>query len=209
MPPLVVNGVARYAVIGSFVGTETATILDVQIDTTGTSTDRANAIDDEATVIVNAWVARLLVHQCDQWSMQAIRWVDLDSTSGSVGEKAAIHQGTNFSQPFPGNIAALITKQVGSSRNTRQGRMFFPGIPEDYTSDADPQHLTASVATTMGTNFELFRNDIDGTFGGVLSGGYDAHPCVVHNPPSGTSFDPIERLVVTGRLGQQRRRRGY
>lgn len=207
--PLIVNGVCRYVIIGSFVGTETATIVDVQIDTTGTSTDRANAIDDEATVIVNSWVSRLLVHQVDQWAMQTIRWVDLDSLTGSVGEKAAAHAGTNTSPPMPGNIAALVTKRVGSSRNTRQGRMFFPGIPEDYTSDADPQHLTSAVVTAMGANMELFRNDIDGTFGGVLSGGYDAHPCVVHNPPSGTSFDPIDELVVTGRLGQQRRRRGY
>jgi len=212
MPILIVNSIARYSILGLLAGVPTATIFDAQIDTTGSDTDRDAAVADYAEVLFGAWSDRLRPVQVDEWVMTEIRWVDLNAVDGSVGSFVGTQTGGNSgSSTMPGNVTALIRKVVGHARNTRQGRMFFPGIPEDYTAPNDPNVLTDSVVAGLQDSFDDFFGQVNGDMtGGGGIGGYQAHPAVVHAPKDHpTSFDLVQSFGVLKHLGQQTRRRGY
>jgi hypothetical protein len=180
----VVNGVCRYTINGSMNGRAVANVLDVFIDTTGTVTARPTAVQAFAGIVLDAWHNRILPTICAVYTAQSVTWVDLDSATGTVGSRASTpthtwpFAGTNAIAAQAGNACALMHKNLSSTRGSRKGRMYLPGLAESYTDPAAPNVLTTSAISAYTTALNSFYNDVHLTAGGPFA--YDTHPVVSH-----------------------------
>lgn len=219
----VVPGVCRFAINAVFSGREVVNILDMRIDTTGTGTDRIDAIIDQAKVIIESVTDHLTPVQTNDLTYNSVSWVDLDEDDGSTGETSEGNgavtwpdAGNITTGPTPSNVAVLVTKETTRLRGHRNGRMYLCGVPEADSNDAAPNDLGGGALTSWQTAVDDFLASINQDGG---SPDYDSRLCVVHiltrgpvvppaelGPPlTGDSRD-VEALVVQTRLATQRRR---
>lgn len=219
-PGLIVPGVARYSIIGTYAGVNVANVLDIDLDTPG-STARADAVLDQAKVIVSAWADHICPLLSDEYSALSVKWVDMNSSDGTTGEVTE-GTGSSFPQagarggnPMPGSVAFLIHKQINASRGSRSGRMFLAGVMESDTGDTTPNTIIPATIATMTTALEDFRNAVNQD--GVL-GDYSSDISVIHtkntaNPEDDpiivyVSQSSVDALVPSTKIRTQRRRLG-
>lgn len=217
MAELVVPGVCRFSIVGSYDGHAIANILDMDIDTVGVST-RAESIADQADVIWNNWADLIMPNISSLYSMTEVRWVDLnsaDGTTGSInttGTNPAPQVGGAANTGFPGSVAFLVKKVINAERGRRDGRMFVCGATEGLTPIGDANEMaTASVATLQGT-FNALLTAINQT-SGFDPPFYDSGLSVVHiltrdalgHPLTG-DHRQVSSLQVQQTLATQRRR---
>lgn len=215
--PLVVNGVCRFTINQSMEGNDIANVLDMFIDTTGSSMAREDAIIDQAGVLVENWAGDLLVFQSNQLTFDSVSWVDLDESDGSTGMTTT---GGSITLPDPGgsatgalptNVAGLVRKNLATTgRGFRSGRMFLAGLVESQTTVGNGNLIEPANITTLNAGLASFLGDInqDGT-----TSTYDSRLVVVHitsrdadgRPLTGDSRE-VGSLIIDQLLATQRRR---
>lgn len=222
--PFVVPGVCRFALRAEFGGRQVVNVWDIRIDTTGSSMDRGDAIEDQAAILIENTTDHISPLLVNDMEWKDVAWVDLDDEDGSTGSTSSGTGGINWpdagnvtTAPIPGNTAVLVTKQVPSARGRRNGRSYVCGIPEADTSDPDPNSLTGGALTAWQTAWDNWIDAVNQDGDPFL--GYSSRCCVVHiltrepsdpgDPPgaplTGESHD-ITSLAVQGKLATQRRR---
>lgn len=218
----IVPGVARFTVHQSIESIEVANVLDMRIDTTGATVDRAEAIFDQAGILINQWDADVLPLLVDDLSLTSVSWVDLDDPDGTTGERSSTdtvtlpQTGTQVDPPLPSGVSFLIKKTLeGSSRARRTGRIYVTGVANSYPDPSDGNVITAAFVPDVQDAFNDFLGNINQNGGGVLA--YQSALCVVHvltrgpapafSPLTGDSTD-VADLVADARFAFQRRRSG-
>lgn len=224
MNPLVAPDVCRFSVIGTYAGRNVANIFDLFIDQTGSLTDRQEAIEDQAAIIVSAWADNISPLLVNNYSANEVRWLDLDSLTGSVGSTTT-GTGTDFpsagastAQAAPGNVAIRVNRQIAASRGQRKGRLYLCGLGEDKTDDAAPNTIISSFITTVNAGMAQFKSDVEQN-AGVTPPNYDSQIVVLHTHVDKVDPDDPDTwvLVYDGRsavsefscdatLGSMRRR---
>lgn len=209
MPPLVVEGVCRFALHGTN-GRPWVNIFDFHLDTAGGGA-RADAIQDQAEIINQEWVSAWLSFVAATCHFIKTSWVDLDSLSGSTGETTETSgslvletQGTASGEAVPPNVAYLVHKRAGGGRGTRDGRFFVPGVPEGMSShDSVPASPLASINAMLPALLANLNQNAT-----IITGGsYDSSLVVVRAPVGGeTSFDTVTALELDSQFATQRRR---
>lgn len=210
--------VARYTIHETYGARVVNNIIDMHITPNVITTSRAQAVKDQAELLLDAWSDNMLISQVNDVSASKVSWVDLDSATGSTGEVTTgrdevwPQNGTGISDPMPGNVSVLYQKILtGASRDRRNGRLYLVGTGEDSTAPTDPNNLTAATVTALNTRAANFLAQVTSEGGGPLD--YVSKFVVVHiltrdslgNPLTGDSAEVVS-FVVNPRLATQRRR---
>lgn len=215
---LIVPGVCRYSLHHTFGEREVVNIWDMRIDTTGTITDRAEAIEDQAGILINQWTADIMAELANNLIFTSVSWVDLDSATGSVGSRTS--SGT-VTLPYTGqvtageaaapNLALLVKKVAEAQRGARSGRTYLCGLTEGMTTDADPTRVTSGQLALFQAAVSDFLTNVDQSTG--AAGEYDSSSVVVtttSRDASGRPLTGIGRDIVSlqpqALLATQRRR---
>lgn len=215
--PYVVEGVCRFSINGrwSTNGRPTASIVDMQIDTTGSLLSREEAIVDQAEIILGEWDDEIRPSLVDDLIWESVSWVDLDNDEGSTG---SVTSGSGNTWPAGGgitgeplavNTAALVTKQIVASRGRRPGRLFLPGGNEAWSSNGTT--LAGGTITALNTQMAAFLGDINQSEPDPTD--FQSAMVVTHvltrdssGAPLTGDFRPVLGLSVGATLASQRRR---
>lgn len=217
MAVLIVPGVCRFTVEATYAGIQVATIIDMDINTDGLGTNREESIEDQAGVIVNEWSDHVLNWISNDYTANAVSWVDLDSADGSTGSRNAFadevwpQSGAESNPTTPSNVAMLVTKQVSSGRSSRNGRMFLPGSSATHIQPGDPRRITTTFVTARQADMDLLLAGLNQDVSVPVT--YQSHFSVVHithrdvegNPDEGEGRH-ISALVVESLYATQKRR---
>jgi hypothetical protein len=213
----VVPGVCRFTINQTYGGRNVANVIDMDIDSESPST-REECIEDQADVLWNQWCDDILPNMTDGIGIASVTWVDLDTSSGSVGEVT-----TTGSNPAPQTggatgtgwgpaMAVLVRKVITQGRGRKNGRMYLTGYNESLTQDGDPGALEASSVPILQGDVDAFKGNIEQDTG-VDPPFYSSHWVVTHvltrdedeHPLTGDSRQ-ISNLIVEQTLATQRRR---
>jgi hypothetical protein len=210
--PLVVGGICRFAINQRFMGRDVVNILDVHIDLSTLTDSREDAIVDQGKIIARQWKADVMPDLVNDLTIESVSWVDLNAEDGTTGAFAGDGGDTLPSaggvdnDPSSSNVAILVTKNTNSGRGSKSGRMYVCGLPEAYTSAADPNHISEGFRGTLQGNFDSFLSNVNQEGGGELVG-YDSEIVVVHVPRSGDpSATKVNSFAVQSLLATQRHR---
>ena len=212
MVALIAPAICRFAVNGTYGGRAVVNIVDMQIDTTGSTLAREDACFQQAGIIINEWDDSILTNLESYYKANSVSWVDLNSEDGSVGERTSTVD-TTFPQPgkrtgtaaMPGNVALRINKTIVAQRGQRQGRMYLAGVSEAMTNGSVPNSLEAGQIATWNTALAAFLGDIAQSDSDPLS--YNSKMVVVHTVDGVfTTYSDVTALTVDEFLGSQRRR---
>jgi hypothetical protein len=215
--PLVVPGVARFAINQVMGGRNVVNVLDYFIDTTGSTMSREDAVAGQAGSIVEQWSAEVQNQQTEDISAVSVSYVDLDEADGVTGSVVSggaytwPRAGQNTGPALPANTSVLVTKQAPSARGRRNGRMFITGFRETDTDESNPNRLSATAVGFWQSDMDSFlenTNELDG-----LGTAFSSNMVVVHitsrdssgNPLTGDS-SVVQALAVDDVVATQRRR---
>lgn len=212
MAALVAPGICRYAINGSYAGRAVVNILDMKIDTTGSTISRDEAIEAQAELIIDGWTVQVLDYLVvDNYSANELTWVDLDSLTGSTGAKSSTavsnwpDNGLGAQEPMPGNVALRVNKRTNAARGERQGRMYLCGVAENQTDNANPNALSSAFVTGGNERLADLLTDITKETVGPSDWSSQLH--VVHTVGGVfQSSSEVVLLEIDGTLGSQRRR---
>ena len=221
--PFLVPTVCRFTVNGSFGPRKVANIIDMHIDTTGSTHSREEVIPDQAGIILNQWTSDILPNISYAYVAESVSWLDLNSDDGTVGERSS-SGGHNWPTPggftgssMPGNVAILVRKLISGGRGSKNGRMYLVGVDESYTF-AEFNNITASILATLNTKVSHFLDNINQSVG-LNEQNYTSLMVVSHiltryppkanqevgSPHTGIGHG-VQNLVVDSTLATQRRR---
>lgn len=210
---IIAPGVCRFTVHGTFTGgNEVDNVLDMRIDTTGSTESREESIFNQAGIIINQWVADILPELMSSYSFDSVSWVDLNSSSGSVGSRTSSGA---ISLPDPGgragasmssNVAQLASKNIVGRRGRRNGRIFFTAPAE---ADTSGNFLSAGRVTAWNAALDDFLGNINQDATGIFD--FTSALVVVHTTstsgePVFTATSDVESLTMEPLLATQRRR---
>lgn len=207
--PLIVNGVARFSVIGNLFNEDCVNVFDVRLTTTA-PTSREDACFDTAGDILNNWTDHILPRLSAGYQAREVRWVDLNSETGSTGSRSATddntwpENGTVEENTLPNNVYVKVRKNLeGKTRQQRNGTTRLGGIPESATVGADGNVLNTTYVDNTNAAFEDFKDGInDGTPSGTSS-----ELVVVHTVDGeADGYSVISTFSVQSVVGTLRRR---
>lgn len=115
---------------------------------------RTQLLDLYAQTVLTAWIDNMLPRFTDNYTVERVDYVDLDSVEGPTGtaEVGAPASGTVVGSSSPPNIARLVTKVLGGTqRGERQGRAFMPPPAEANVTE----NGLIEAATIVGDNVAL------------------------------------------------------
>lgn len=212
--PLVVTEVCRFTLNQSFLGNLVCNVLDMHINIDGSiGVTRQQAIEDQAEILAKQWSTDVMPDLVSALRLESVSWVDLDNATGSVGSFAGSagaplpHVGGVDNAPASSNVSILVRKQTSSARGSKQGRIFVCGLPEAYTTQANPNNIDGGFLATLQEDFDAFLGNINQD-ASAEPPAYDSELVVVHKVPivgEGTGSD-VSALRVDSRLATQRRR---
>lgn len=214
---LIVPGVARFTLNQTYMGNNVANVLDYQIDTTGSTMSREDAVAAQAQDLAAAWQVRIEPIISDELILTSVTWVDLDEADGSTGTFTSgggvtlPSEGNVASAPFPGNVSLLVRKQIQGNRARRSGRMYLCGIAESFTAVDEPNIVDAANLATINSALAGFRDDTNNL--DTLGTAFESFLSVVHvtardsegNPTAGV-HSVVSSLAADPLLATQRRR---
>lgn len=187
--PFVVPNVCRFTVNGTLLGRPVANIIDMQIDTTGSPLDRGDDIFDTCGDILNNWHTQILSFVSNQYQATSVSWVDLDTATGTTGERSSTSahtwpaNGSGTSESYSPGTSILIKKETGSRRGSKAGRMYLAGLTEgNVTGNSLSSGQQAAIQAKFDTLFTNL-NDSSGT-------AHDRNLVVVHILTRGASTRP-------------------
>lgn len=220
--PLVVPGVCQYTINGTYGDRPVANVLAYQIDTTGTPTERANALNAMAGIIINQWTTLILAILNSAYTAQNVSWIDLNAADGNIGSRTSSggntwpKAGSAVNATMPGNVAILVRKNVGAKRGARKGRIFVPGVDETMTQNPANNTLYSANLAQLVTAFNSFLTTTNQT---SVPDNYTSKMNVIHVLTRDTPKKPgrlgapltgeglvVSSLTVDQRLATQRRR---
>jgi hypothetical protein len=221
--PFIVPGVTRYNVNGLYLGSgrPTTNIVDIRSTPETAGATRNTVVAAMAEILLDEYDDNLRTLQIDEWQAQSVSWVDLHSADGTTG--LITGTGTN-TWPASGGVsgeavafgtAALVRKSIVADRSRRQGRLYWPGIPEAAVSSG--YTIAGANLAIYQTAWTAFFDALQGVtvdVGGTL---YASFPCVVHILTYGTSAEgkpvpltgdsrDVSAFSVQNVLATQRRR---
>lgn len=212
MAALVAPGICRYALHGTYAGRPVVNIIDMKIDTTGTTVSRDDSIFEIAGDILNNWfdeIVNFII--CEDFTFTKVTWLDLNSLDGAVGERSStsVHtlplNGALTNPPMPGNVALRVNKNTIGRRGERQGRMYLCGIAEDLTASGGPNMVQPGDIPAINAGLATFLDNI--TDESVVGQTDTKKMHVVHTKDGVfTSSSTVTALVVDPMVASQRRR---
>lgn len=212
MAPIVLGGICHFAVHGTCNDRQFSCIVDVDINT-ATGADRTNAILDQAKIINGNTVQHFMPLTNQSTQLVKCSWVDYDNADGETGETTLGSEG--FTLPanggilgdsLPSNCCFLFHKNVAGGRKSRNGRMYWPGVPE---SSATLNGVVSAQITQWNNALSVWMQDVQQQDAPLPPGGstYSSSLVVVHVPTVGSpSFDSINTMTIDAGLATQRRR---
>lgn len=207
---LVFPNVVRFTVVGEYQGQDMMNVFDIELeDVSGSITPRNERIFGLAGDLLNQWDDHILPLLVTAYRALEVRWVDLDSPTGTTGSRSSTDASTwpaNGGNPgagLPGNVYAKVIKQLqGKNRQERNGLTRLGGIAEAATTTDNPNSLTALSITETNSAFENLKDGIN-----VLAGGWQANIGVLHTVNNtATAFSPISTFSTGTTVGTIRRR---
>jgi hypothetical protein len=153
----------------------------------------------QALAILDAYVAELLPHLCNDVQVRDAAFVDLVTSSGATGTvtptlPATLHGGVN-APDCPPNTTYLVRWNGVSARGVRNGRSYIPGVREDEVANGGI--ISDATVATMQTASQAFYDAVLANAGGPLvtihtPSGEDASVTEIVSPA-------VEQLVATQR----------
>lgn len=206
---LVVPGIVRYSIIQEYLGQEVVNIVDIDIDNESFTTSREEACFEVAGDLLNNWHDHVLTRQVAALSALEVRWVDLDSESGSTGARSSTSAETwpavgGKPEPgLPGNAVARVRKNLqGGNRQSRRGEVRLAGVAEGMTEPTNGNVLRSIFLDDLNVGFEAMKDGINGT-----DNDRTVNMAQVHNPRDGEpSSSHISTFTALSVVGTQRRR---
>lgn len=205
MAPLVAPGVCRYTIESALESGVVVNILDMWIDDESLTGTREDAILDQAHIIFEQWADQVIPALVNDLTLNRVRWVDLNSLTGSTGEVTdggaftAPVAGGSSGDPLPANVSMLVTKVApGGGRSTRSGRWYIAGLSEGSTDGANGNLIGSSLLTEWAGIWEDFLAAVN------QDGSYDSRMVVVHTQTIGDA-DPVylSKSIITDLAPQQ------
>ncbi len=212
--PLTIPGVVRYAMNGTSLGRAIVNVLDYKVDTTGSSGPRDTAVFDIAGILINQWVADIMLSMSSIYVFNSVSWVDLNSAGGTTGARISTASNSLPKSPLasgetlPGSVTILHTKQTISGRGKRNGRMYLSPVLEQSSSGNSVPAASLDVFKTRATAFLNNTNQTN-----PVTQDYTSRMVVAHilsrdlqgNPLTGDSTD-VTAFVPQALVASQRRR---
>lgn len=208
--PLTFPNIVRYSVVGSLHGEECINVFDVEIEDTGGPLDtRAERIFTVAGDLLNQWSDHIVPLLVSTYTAEEVRWVDLDSATGSTGARSSTdgstwpESGGGGSNPLPNNAYAKIVKALDThTRTARNGATRLGGIPESMTAGLDGNQLNETARTSLTTAFENMKDGING-----VDAGWTINMGVLHTiNGEATGFTFVANFEPALNVGTLRRR---
>jgi hypothetical protein len=208
---LIVPDVARFTMRFSQYGIPVNNVLDIKVLPTGATT-RDAICQAECQAIIDSWYTNLRPQQVNEITLNAIDFVDLDSSTGPTGTVTASgthtlpQAGSNVADDFPTFVALRALKNTVAARGLRGGSMFIGGMTETSTAIDAGNTINPAYVAGWNTNLAGFLAGINATFTGAVTGTGKLQ--VVHRPLVGdpTSTD-VTSLTIDTRVTQQVRRK--
>lgn len=171
---LIFPDIVRYSIVGSLHGEECINVLDVKMEQTQTGgASRAAMIYETAGDLLNQWSDHIVPLLVSTYTAEEVRWVDLDSATGSTGARSSTdgstwpESGGGGSNPLPNNAYAKIVKALDThTRTARNGALRLGGIPEGFTAGLDGNQLNETARTNLTDAFENLKDGINGVLDG-------------------------------------------
>lgn len=206
MPILEAPECVRYTLHGSYLGRPVANVLDMFIDQPAGSVSH-EIMFETAGDILNNWADHIVPGLSEHYTFERITWLDLGD-GGWTGERTSTSEhdlplaGSETSQPISANTSMLVLKSTEAKRGERQGRMFLPGLVEQYV---EGNFITPSFVGPF--NADGLQPFLDGISDEIPSAPYSRYPVVIHTKGGVfQSWSRITALTLQGRVASQRRR---
>lgn len=182
--PFIVPKVVQYTVHGTYAGRNVANVLAYEVDTTGSTMPRTDAVVAMGGILLNEWDDSILPLTNSAYSATEVSWVDLNSPDGIVGSRttSGAHTwpkaGGALNASMPGSVARLVVKNVSGIRGAKRGRMYLCGVDETDTLNPNINVQLASVVTAWTTKLTAFLGDTNQSDPGLTT--YQSHMVVIH-----------------------------
>lgn len=210
MAPLIAPGVARFTVVGRLQGEDCMNIFDVDIDTGAPGSTRGEECFATAGDILNNWSDHLIPNLVAQYTAVEVRWVDLNSATGTTGSRSSTSDttwpetgGYTGVNPASNNVYYKVRKNLsGGNRQSRRGVTRLGGVAENATQDGDGNRVKPAIVSDLNAAFEQFKDGINGSPGTAIR-----NLCVVHTVNRQyVGKDDISTFQVLDTVGTIRRR---
>lgn len=207
--PITVPDVCRFSIVGTLDGQECINTLDCLITPDlplpGPRDPELFAVAGD---ILDNWTDHILPLLQPEYVAQEVRWVDLDSPSGTTGSRTSTsaetwpQPGTQSGFCMPNMVAIRVRKGITGRRDVRAGSLFVGGVSEGYTLDGTPNILDPAAVSALNEAFEDFKDGVQG-----IVANYTRQFVVVHTRDG--EYNGISHLTqfqVQRQLGTMRRR---
>lgn len=195
---MTVPDVCRYTIHGTWTnGHVIDNVVDMQIDTTGSTELRAEAVELVAADIIQNWQSQIVPVVTNNYIVTGISWVDLDQEDGTTGElppdSGEIVQSAEVAASAPPHVCYLAKKLTSSARGQRKGRMYIAGIPEvSINEDGVLATDAGSAPVLMQSALDTFLENINQEDPGPDT--HQAFMVVVHLGPRPVAPAPDNRV---------------
>lgn len=211
MAPIVVPGVCRFSVNQRLGGQPVVNVLDMQIDTTGSVVNRADACETVAKDIMDAWHGNFRTVQVDDLTCLDVSWLDINSLTGSRGTVTTTDDnewpangGVASNDAMPAVIAMRIDKTTSGGRGSRQGRMYLGGVLESWTDSGVTQSWAPGAIEEVTGIAGAF---LDAVSDQEFIADVQRQLVVVHDVTgSSPSYSEVTALTVNAQIATQVRR---
>ena len=153
--------------------------------------------EDQAEVMVTAWNGTIRTVQSNQVTLDEVYVKAGPNATGPDGSFPSGASGAIGGNCSPPSVAVLVRKSTATGGKRGRGRMYWPGVPEDYINSAG--ELPSGSLSAWQTQATAFRQYI---LDSLLP------PVLLHSP--GISVVPapldITAFTVLGVAGTQRQR---
>lgn len=216
---MTVPDVCRFTIHGAWTNSHTVdNVIDMQVDTTGSTELRSEAIELIAADIIQNWQSQVMPVLSDNYSVLSCRWVDLDQEDGTTGEvppDPGEPSAGGAANPSSGpQVSYLVKKVTSSARGQRSGRLYIAGVLElTHDENGVLSFGVGETPTVLQAGLRTFLENVN-----QPDPGPDTHQCfmvVVHldeRPPAPAednrvgTYTLVSDLVVDPRVATQRRR---
>lgn len=209
--PLRFPEIVRLTVVGTLSGEDCMNVFDVKMSGPSSDEERRQSCFGLAGDLLNQWDDHILPIVSNRYTATEVRWVDLNSNSGSTGSRSSTGESTwpkngdVNGNPLPNNTYALISKQLQQkARTTRNGTCRLGGIMEEQTEQTNGNLLTPANVTAISAAFENLKDGLNGS--GSLPG-WEQNMGVLHTVEGeAVGFSFISTFSCRRALGTLRRR---
>lgn len=211
---MTVPEVARFTIIGHWTnGHAMDCVFDYQIDVSGGPSERADVIATQAGNLVSKWQELMMPNFADNYTVDGVHFVDLDSEDGSTGDVGVdpgeASSGGVVNASITPNVSLLVKKVIIGSRGTRSGRFYCPPTLESTIDENGV--IDGAFLTPFQANCDTFLEETKVSIESLEV----TRMVVVHLGPRPVAplpdnrvgtFSVVSELVALSTVATQRRR---